>query len=770
MIMLKMGHLDEGGGAADSNVLESVKVEGSIVDLSCDLVVEQVFQNGGDHNIEAVYTFPLPHDGVLLDLMATIGDRDLRGTVMPKKAAGERYEEAVAEGDGAIMLEQTDDGVCTVNLGNLMPGERATLIYRFAFMLEWQQDTVRFSLPTTIAPRYGDPIAAGYQPHQVPVTDILAENRFGLRLEITGLLSGAMADSPTHRVAIRNTDGTTEVTLMDGHAFMDRDFVLNLKANGAVKSAGRFTKDPVSGGFVARATFCPEIPGSGATATCVKVVVDCSGSMAGDSIVQARAGLHRILDSLRPHDTFNVIRFGNSQSLFFPDCVPANDRNLKSAREAVDRLDADMGGTEIAAALRAAYRQRGGSDLPAAVLLITDGQVSMHRDVTREAIKSGQRVFTVGVGSSVARDFVDSLADTTGGACELVTPGEGMADAIWRQFRRMFQPKAVEARIEWPGEASWQTPEKPASIFSGDTLHAYAGFRSLPDGEAVLHLRLEDGREYQQGVILEADDTLQQMPRVAMSSRIREISKDAPALAGQLALDYQLVTDLTSFLIIDVKAEDEKAAGLPQLARVSQMLAAGWGGTGTVHSAFSHTRGWINLNSQLSSVAAVCSIAGGIHIPAFLRKQLDVQPVAAMQVGILSGVIGSAMRSSLDPGEKDSDSHRDLLRQKILIVLESGDGWLAAFRELAQNDFTNDLKDAMAMLADDEGWGETAVAAAALLALLQRLCTGEETGDWPDRLRNLAGAEVLADYLSASIRITGKRICWRTAYECMPAA
>lgn len=58
-------------------------------------------------------------------------------------------------GDGAIMLKQSDKGICTVNLGNLLVGERARLQHQYAYLLSWQGDTVKFRLPTTIAPRYG---------------------------------------------------------------------------------------------------------------------------------------------------------------------------------------------------------------------------------------------------------------------------------------------------------------------------------------------------------------------------------------------------------------------------------------------------------------------------------------------------------------------------------------------------------------------------------------------------------------------------------------
>jgi Ca-activated chloride channel family protein len=84
-----------------------------------EVEVKQVYRNDEATNIEAVYTFPLPLDAVLLHLEVTIGERVLRGTVVEKKAAEEQYENAIADGDSAVMLEE--GRLYTMNVGNVMP-------------------------------------------------------------------------------------------------------------------------------------------------------------------------------------------------------------------------------------------------------------------------------------------------------------------------------------------------------------------------------------------------------------------------------------------------------------------------------------------------------------------------------------------------------------------------------------------------------------------------------------------------------------------------
>ena len=135
--------------------------------LMAEVEVEQLYQNPQKTNIEAVYTFPLPLGAVLLGLEVEIAGKKLSGTVVEKKQAERDYENAVTDGNSAVMLEEAGPGLFTASLGNLMAGESAVIRYRYGLLLSWQGPRLRILLPTTIAPRYGDAGAAGLQPHRV---------------------------------------------------------------------------------------------------------------------------------------------------------------------------------------------------------------------------------------------------------------------------------------------------------------------------------------------------------------------------------------------------------------------------------------------------------------------------------------------------------------------------------------------------------------------------------------------------------------------------
>ncbi len=578
------GALLEGVGGGRI-ALQGVEVEGTIHDVMSEISLTQTYRNLEQKNIEAVYTFPLAIDAVLLGVEVTLGERKLSGQVIEKKESEEIYEEAVTDGDAAILLEETEPGLYTMSVGNLLPDEKAVITLRYAQPHRWQGEQLRFHLPTTLSPRYGDPIAKGVPPHQVPEVDLYTENRFSLKILVTGLLRKAAIQCPSHDVRFVQKEDCTEITLQDMHAAMDRDFVLTIESPEACRGAALTDRDGEN--HLLFATFQPEFPNvQDNVPRSLKIVVDCSGSMGGDSIAQAKVALIRIIDSLRPQDVFNIIAFGSDHRMLFSEMVRAEAEYCDVARTFIGKLNADMGGTEIGAALKVACEIPGKNDTPSDLLLITDGEVWDDGQILEEAIGSRHRIFTVGVGSAVAEGFVRKLAEATKGACELVSPRENMAERIVRHFRRIYAPRTREITVDWPGSPLHDTVANIGPVCSGDTVYLAAWFKKKPAGEITLHVHLQDGTKIDQTLPVTSIEKPEEnaapfgaLARLAAASRIPHEKETS---ARRLALDYQLISPWTNFLVVHVREEGEKAEDLPALRKVPHMLSAGWGGAGGV--------------------------------------------------------------------------------------------------------------------------------------------------------------------------------------------
>ena len=570
-------------------VLENVSVTATITDLFSQVTMAQTYRNSEEVNIEAVYTFPLPVDATLLDFRVRLGEKEMTGVVVAREEAEESYEDAITDGDTAVMLEQTEQGLLTPSLGNLLPGETAEITLVYGQFLRWNGNLVRFMLPTTLAPRYGDPLATGMLPHQVPEVSFDAERSFSLEISVQGVLGEARISSPTHQIEITPSSGIPTIRTT-GAPPMDRDFVLEIKSE--MESVASAVSDVDRDGRVVLASFRPRVPVDGAIdQRTIKVVVDCSGSMGGESIRQAKFALEKILDDLRHGDDFEIVAFGSAQKMLFGEVRPVDEVSLAEARVFVRGLDADMGGTEIGRALETAYQSGNGKRGPVDLLLITDGESWDIASCLECACRAQHRIFTVGVGSAVEEVFVRALADGTGGACELVSPNEDMAERVHRHFQRMSTPRA-SARLIWPQNPIRMAPMKLESVFDGDTLHAFGWFDGPVTGDVTLEIDLGNGEKVVDQTVIheftgedsEPAEGMRTLARMAAAKRISALEDQN--VARKLAVDYQLMSQFTNYLIIHVREEGEKAKDLPRLKKVAHTVAAGWHGMGTIEEVF----------------------------------------------------------------------------------------------------------------------------------------------------------------------------------------
>jgi Ca-activated chloride channel family protein len=571
----------------DSMLLEGVKASGDLRGVLLEMTVEQRFRNPGASNVEVVYGFPLPWGAVLLGVDVQLGERRLCGTVVEKAEAEAAYEGALAEGHAAIMLEKNHDRSYTLNLGNLAANEACIVTLRYAQTLAFEQQGLRLLIPTVIAPRYGDPVAdGGLRPHQAPEHSAVAAYPFDIELRLHGELAQARVASPSHPVGVatRPESGLLQVSLARRGA-LDRDFVLVVDQLAHASVAVAAPDDVAPGGIVALASFCPRVPARGPATTDVQLLVDCSGSMAGDSIDAARRALQSIVSRMGAGDRFSLSRFGTTVEHRSRGLWQLTEVTRLAAQRWIGALRADLGGTEMESALASTFALGAGASSD--VLVVTDGEISAIDATVESARASGHRVFVVGIGSSPAESHLRRLAEATGGACDFVAPGEAVEPAVLRMFARLRSPRLDALRVEWPGGAQprW-TSALPRSAFGADTVNVFALFDAPPEGEVrLLGVRAQgDAAEEAIGSarVNAVAEPIDALGRIAAHARVAELGTEDVAQARRLAVAYQLVTDLTNYLLVVERAEGERATDMPELRKVAQMVPAGWGGTGSV--------------------------------------------------------------------------------------------------------------------------------------------------------------------------------------------
>ncbi len=693
-------------------MLQGIKASGAVKGRLLVMSLEQSYRNTSDTNTEITYTFPLPFGAVLLEVEVELNDEFLKGEVTAKNTARARYEAAISTGNTGILLERNHDGSFTLELGNLMAREECKIMVRYGQLLATEHGQIRLMLPTTIAPRYGNPLTeGGLQPHQVPVTDLTAQYNFGIDVMLFGELGQANVSSPSHSTGYYPVSEGLMVRLAQrGH--LDRDFVLVISDLKHPSDALAAPDLYVEGQYAVMANFNPSFAlaknASAADTTPVgittKILVDCSGSMNGDSIEAARRALADIVDGLRPEDRFSLSRFGSTAEHRSRGLWQGTAQARASALRWIDSVQADLGGTEMAQALVSTIALAAGT--ASDILLVTDGEIQGIDEVIRVASGSRHRVFVVGIGASAAEVHLRRLAAATGGMCDFVAPGEAVEPAVLRMFSRLRAPQAKQVRVEWPAGLTvrWAQPVQDYA-FENDALSMCAfvtlSAKALEESQGLGSVKLwgqlqQGGPEVLMGeaALNLTESTTNTVARMTAFTQYSQLERESEALAipsslttaQDLAVQYRLVTRQTNFILVHERSEAEQAQEMPTAHTVPQMLAAGWGGTGSVTG--SVTGSMKSADRGMVKRSFSDSLSDSNESPSYLQAQYSMAPLQEQAQSLVrpsvwrsrSPAVSPAVavsKQSLKTGGNDDFEVPAFLRK-------SADDWGSTGRDIVQ--------------------------------------------------------------------------------------
>jgi Ca-activated chloride channel homolog len=134
--------------------LAAMDVDARIVGTIAAIELAQTFVNTTGAVIEATYIFPLPDRAAVHRFRMEVAGRVIEGVVEERGAAREQYDEAIAKGHRAAITEEERAGVFTLRVGNLMPGEAATVRLSLVGPLPVDDGEVTLRFPLVVAPRY----------------------------------------------------------------------------------------------------------------------------------------------------------------------------------------------------------------------------------------------------------------------------------------------------------------------------------------------------------------------------------------------------------------------------------------------------------------------------------------------------------------------------------------------------------------------------------------------------------------------------------------
>jgi Ca-activated chloride channel family protein len=569
--------------------LKHTDVKASIDGCIATVDVTQQFDNPYDRKIEAVYVFPLPHNAAVSEFLMVIGERRIRGIIRERDEAEQIYREAKSHGYVASLLTEQRPNIFTQSVANLEPGRPIDVNIRYFHALSHVDGWYEFIFPMVVGPRFNPPGRAGGigavgrgQPgtsgQKTEVHDLRPGERSGhdisLTVDVNAGVSIEESACRTHAVSRASVAADHLVVALEpGDRIPNRDFVLRYRVAGERIKSSLLTHRDARGGYFSLMLYPPaDLRELGRQALELVFVLDCSGSMSGRPLQQAKSAIDHALRQLRPADTFQLIRFSNDASALGPEPVPATPENVGRGLAYLRSLNSE-GGTMMIEGIKAAL------DFPhdplrlRFVCFLTDGYIGNEAEILREARQrlGHSRIFSFGVGSSVNRYLLDHLAKMGRGAVAYLGLKDDGAKVMDDFLERIRHPALTDLRIDWGGmKVSDVLSERLPDLFVGRPVVVTGRFDGSPTGPIRASGRAS-GRPVSFEVAAHPGDgdTHAALPRVWARMKIADLADrstdestgDAPAQIRQLALDYGLMSEFTAFVAVDSTQRTEGNAG-----------------------------------------------------------------------------------------------------------------------------------------------------------------------------------------------------------------
>lgn len=601
--------VDDGGRQQQAVHLES-QVTMDISGMTNRVVLRQSFTNDTGSWQEGIYVFPLPEDSAVNAMKMLLEEREIIGDIRERAEARRVYEQARSEGRRAALTEQQRPNLFTQRVANIAPGETISIELQYIQALHYEDGRFSLRFPMTLTPRYipGAPLSAlpvtgsfrssgqGWASATTAVPDAAeitppyhantAHNMLSMTIRLDAGLPLANVASPTHELVTTPLPGPGPLQLQfrDGAVRMDRDFELQWTPDaGSAPQAAAFVDAREDGTYVQLMLLPPRIEDSVTRLGREFIIVlDTSGSMEGNSIVQAKQSVEIALRRLRDDDWFNIVEFNSGYQPLYPASVPATPANIEAARRFVQSLQAE-GGTEMLPALRFALTappaNRAGESQLKQIVFITDGSVGNEQQLfalIRTELRDA-RLFTVGIGSAPNSYFMREAAESGRGTYVHIQDSAQVTQRMNTLLHKLENAAMTDLSISWPtGMSVEHYPSVIPDLYLGEPLFVTArASGSIPARANIRIAGAIAGRNWERTLVVDMTDTggstagqpvtrsslasywARQKVEGLLDAALSQGSQDEAARAQMrnavlaVALPYQLLSPYTSFVAVE---------------------------------------------------------------------------------------------------------------------------------------------------------------------------------------------------------------------------
>ena len=554
----------------------STDIEMHVNSVVSRVTVKQTFKNNSSEWLEGVYQFPLPEDAAVDTLNMHIGQRIIEGEVQEKQQAERTYQQAKNNGQRTSIVHQTRANLFTTKLANIAPGESITIEIQFQSLVRVDSTHFSMRMPLGITPRYEPTSKDGYQadnaqqqnnrPESLPSEvsqfnqGIQPDRPVTMKVNLNPGFDLALLESPYHKTHIQQHGDNYEISL-ENPTQADRDFVLNWQPQlGQKPKVALFSEQHDNHNYHVLMMLPPThtLVSENTQPREIIFVIDSSGSMSGESMQQAKAGLLFALNELGPQDTFNIIDFDHEAHKLFPNAVANSEQTRHSAVEFVNSLQAD-GGTEIASAVQLAL-DKPQSDRIRQIVFLTDGSIGNESQIFKliENKLGNNRLFTVGIGSAPNSYFMTKAANFGRGTYTYIGNVNEVRTQLQDLFMKLRHPALTDLKLTGAKAIDIDLqPKVLRDLYIGEPL--FVSYRTPKDHAVILKVSgKSDVYDWSSNIPVVVNGKDKGIAKLWARHKIASINSnfdlsydDKRQQVIDTALDFQLVSDFTSLVAVD---------------------------------------------------------------------------------------------------------------------------------------------------------------------------------------------------------------------------
>ncbi|RFF26741.1 MULTISPECIES: marine proteobacterial sortase target protein [unclassified Wenzhouxiangella] len=560
-------------GSREEALALATEVDIQVTGMLAMVEVRQRFFNQTGGWAEGVYRFPVPDRAAVEQLQIRLGQRLIEGEIQEREAARATYEAARDQGQIAGLVERDQGNLFSTRVANIPPGEMVEIRIGFTQPVIFEHGRFRLSFPTTAAPRFrpvNELERAVREQLQDAVGHSLPQRPVQLTVDLRPGLPLSDISSSHHAIDVEALGSDWLVKLADGTDWSGRDFELVWQPEDTGEAATAAFAESFNGHeHVMLNLVPPQAFEADDTPREVILVIDTSGSMSNEPIVQARESLHYALASLKPGDRFNVIGFNHQARSLYPQPRSFDEDRHVEATAWVDDLAAG-GGTDMGPPLALALGAPPLDGYLRQVVFITDGMVGNERELLeRTRLELGEsRLFTVGIGHGVNGSFLRRLASAGRGSYTAIADTARIAGRMSELVLQLESPVIHDIEVIWPRSVTFY-PETMPDLYVGQPLSIIARADRL-SGDVIVR-GTSNGQFFERVVPLEdfreAPGVASQWGRSrieALENRIVSPAEDRLIESQVLdtALTYSLVSSQTSLVAVDRTPARSREAAL----------------------------------------------------------------------------------------------------------------------------------------------------------------------------------------------------------------